>query len=577
MKSLFFLEQKEARTKNQAMKTRYLFKRWLTGLLFLLSLSAAAQPDAPIFDDWQENDKAAVEALVMYPQDTRTDILEAAQYPELLIKIESLQNATSDDFQTLIGGLDQDQQAMLYDLARYPGLVSRLAVATEIGARTINDILENYPEVIHARARKAYRDHGILLVQIDQLHLKADHQFNVLIATYPSDTREAFHRLVELPEVLSLLTENIRMTILVGDLHRKDPERLKRQMDSLNLVVAEANARELKSWKESVDDDPETMAELQSVSEEFAEEYGYDDDYYSYDDIYAEGRRPADNYVVEQYFYYNYPYWFGFPRWYYYPRWRPYPIWYESGFYVMLDGALVIHRLPSFHFTYWYFYRPYHHYYYPHLSRKFVRHTYRAPRPGNSSIAVSVRSWQRDNREVITEDWLKEAQNSIQRIREYGKFEMDRNQYNRKKQEKELSQREYLDRHQNRYPELKRANVSRSGQQQKPGTTTRPRTNAPAVNQKPTVPQRTDQTRIKRPPIRITPRVRTKTPQQKIPKVDKGVDQHRRTIERSRATPSRVSPRKITPRTTPRTVPKPQPKKAVPRTKKTRTKKGNGQ
>lgn len=557
------------------MKTKNRLSLWVLGL-FLFPLFISAQPETPLFDDWEAADKAAVEALVMYPQNTRNAILEAALYPELLIKIEGLQNETSESFQELIAGLDQDEQAALYDLSRYPGLVSRLALAKEIGARTINDILEDYPEVIHARARKAYRDQGALLMRMDELHLNADHQFNVLIATYPSVTREAFHELTELPEVLSLLTENIRMTILVGDLYQKDPDRLHRQLDSLNLVVAEANAKELENWKESVANDPEVMAELRSASEEFAEEYGYDDEYYAYDDMYADGRRTADRYVVEQYFYYNYPYWFGFPRWYYYPRWRPYPIWYESGFYVVLDGSFVIHQLPTFYFTHWYFYQPYHHYYYPHLSRHFVRHTFRAPRPGTSSIAVTVSSWQRNNREVITEAWLRNDRNSVERFREYGKFEMDRTQYNRKKQEKELSPTEYLERHKNRYPTLNRANVTRSGQIQTERPVTRPKTNASAVEQRPTVPRRTDQPKIERERIQITPRIRTETKTREAPKVKKGVDQHRRTIERSRSTSPRVTPRTTTPRATPRTVPKTQPKKIVPKTKKTRTKKGNG-
>ncbi|PHN08216.1 hypothetical protein [Flavilitoribacter nigricans] len=547
------------------MKTKIAFLPWIFGWLILFPFLLSAQPDPPLFDGWEANDKAAIEALVMYPQDTRSDILEAAKYPELLIKIESLQNKTSRQFRQLIASLDQDQQNTLYDLARYPGLVSRLALAEEIGARNIEDILVDYPEVIHARARQAFRRYGGLLLEMDEMHLAADHQFNVLIATYPSDTREAYLDLVDLPEVLSLLTENIRMTILVGDLYRKDPEQLNRQMDSLNLVVAEANTRELETWQKSVGEDPEVMAELRTASEEFAEEYGYDDVYYAYDDMYAEEEPDRDKYVIEQYFYYNYPYWFGFPNWYYYPRWRPYPIWYESGFYVVLDGTFIINRLPSFYFTFWYFNRPYHHYYYPHLSRQFVRHTYYGPRPGTSSIAVNVRSWQQNNREVITEAWLQDDRNSIERFREYGKFELDRAQYNRKKLEKELSPTEYLDRHRNKYPELNRTNAKRSAPTR---TITRPDTNVPRTAPQSTPPRQTVPRRVEPDRIRITPRVRIDTPPKKeVPKINKGVDQHRRTIERSKTPQPRV-----TPRTTPRMAPK-VPPRIVPKTKK---KKGNG-
>lgn len=554
------------------MKTRNFLPLWTVGLLFLFPHFLYPQPETPLFDGWEESDKAAIEALVMYPQNTRADILEAAQYPELLIKIEGLQHETSQQFQDLIASLGQDQQEMIYDLSRYPALVSRLVMAKEAGARSIEDILKDYPDVIHTRAKQAYREYGNLLIAADQLHLSADHQFNVLIATYPSDAREAYHNLIELPEVLSLLTENIRMTILVGDLYQKDPDRLHRQMDSLNLVVAEANAKELETWKESIEDDPEVMAELRSASNEFAEEYGYDDEYYAYDDMYNETHDRSDKYVVEQYFHYNYPYWFGFPSWYYYPRWRPYPIWYETGFYAVMDVGFVVHRLPSFYFTHWYFYRPYHHYYYPHLSRRFVRHTYYGPRPGTSSIAVSVRSWQHRNQDVITETWLQDDRNSINRFREYGKFELDRSRYNLKKTGKELSPAEYLERHPNRYPALKRTNVTRSGKAQSKRSTTRPK--ADIMDRKPTAPRQIDQPTIKRERIPIKPRVRTEVPKRTVPKVQKGVDQHRRTIERSRTTQPRVTPR-AAPKVRPKAIPRARPK-AVPKSRKTRTKKAGG-
>lgn len=558
------------------MKTKHIIPLWMLALLFVLQLKLSAQPETSIFADWSQEDKAAVEALVMYPQTTRTAILEAAQYPELLIKVEGMQTVTSSKFQELIADLDQEKQATIYDISRYPGLLSRLALAKESGQQNIKPLLEDYPEVIHVRAREAYRNYGDLLQQIDQLQLQADQQFNELIATYPAITREAMRELIELPEVLSLLTENIRMTILVGDLHQKDPIRLQQQMDSLNVVVAEANAKELENWKESVKSDPEVRTELKSATEEFAEEYGYDDDYYDYDDMYYEEEREREKYVVEQYFYYNYPYWFGFPRWYYYPRWRPYPIWYESGFYVVLDGTFVIHRLPSFYFTSWYFHRPYHHYYYPHLSRRFIRHTYYGPRPGTSSITVSVRNWQERNRELITDNWLRDDRNSIQRLREYGKFELDRAKYNQRKLEKELSQKEYLERHRNRYPSLTRSSAatrSRQLDREQPATRPRPKTDVPLPQKKPNervVPrQRTDPPSVDRERIRTQPRTRKVEPPKVVPKVKRGVDQHRRTIERSKATRPKVTPRKA-----PRTIPRAKPK-TTPKTKKTR-KKGNG-
>ncbi|MCB0629244.1 MAG: hypothetical protein R2824_02710 [Saprospiraceae bacterium] len=546
------------------MKNTHVLSLIFAALLISTSLLLKAQTDEALFTDWQEEDKAAIEALVVYPEATRLAILETARYPELLIRLESMQAETSNSFQELIASLQRDDQTMIYDLTRYPGLISRLALAKDTGQPDLKVILEDYPEVIHKRAGQAFERYGALLMEIDQLDQLADQQFRELIKPYPEATRDAMHVLVNMPEVLQLMTENIRMTILVGDLYRKDPDHLLRQMDSLQQVVAEANAKELDNWRESVEDEPEVVNDLKAAGEAFAEEYGYDDSYYEY---YEADRN--EKYVVEQYFYYNYPYWFGYPSWYFYPRWRPYPYWYESGFYVVLDGHIVIQSLPTYYFTSWYFHWPQHHYYYPYLSREFVRHTYYGPRPRTSSIAVSVNHWRANNRNLITDEWIQDDRRGAERFREYGKFEMDREQYNqRHTQQKSLTPTEFLDRNRNRYPELSRKRVT---QPERVDPTPRTRT-APTTR-----PEVTDKKTNQR--EWVNSRTKTTAPPKNAPQVDKGADHHRTTIERSRVQRPTVTPKpqtKVQPRvkTTP-TTPKRTPSKTS-ETKKTRTKKSGG-
>lgn len=533
----------------------------LAALFMSAGFSVKAQTDDPLFADWQEEDKTAIEALVMYPEATRMAILETALYPELLIRVERMQLETSTTFQEVIADLNREEQTLIYDVARYPGLISRLALARETGQPAIQTILEDYPEVIHQRAADAYEQHGARLMEIDQLDQLARQQFKELMDAYPGSTREAMHALIDMPEVLQLMTENIRMTLLVGDLYRKDRDHLLRQMDSLQQVIAEANARELDDWQETVERDPEVMNDLKAAGEAFAQEYGYDDSYYEY------RNERDDQYVVESYFYYHYPYWFGYPSWYYYPRWRPYPYWYESGFYVVLDGHIVIRSLPGFYFTSWYFHWPRHHYYYPHLSREFVRHTYYGPRPRTSSISVSVNRWRAENRNIITDDWLRDDRRGAERFREYGKFEMDREQYNqRHKQEKSLDANEFLDRNRNRYPELSRSRATQTERIEAPRTRT-----VPAV--KPDVPER-DATERER----LNSRTRKTIPPKNVPQVNKGADHHRTTIERSRVQQRTVTPKpptKVQPRTKTSTSPKRSPAKTA-ETQRTRTKKSGG-
>ena len=398
-----------------------------------------AQTEKELLAQLIAEDQDAINALVLYPENTRMAILEATLYPEALIKLESIQTQTSTAFQELLGDYSKDIQQMIWDLTRYPDLIHRLAKTD--GAAAVNNVLKDYPDVIHQRAKEASRNYHHRLVKIDNLYQSADSAFKTLLSNYAPKTQDALQHLIALPEVLTILTENIRLSILVGDLYQQDPQWIIRQADSLNLEVARQNAQEMEDWKQSLEDNPEAMEELQASTEAFAEEYGYDDEYYDWeeDDVYYDNE--VREVVVRHYYEYSYPYWFSYPSWYYYPRWRPYPFWHDWGFYYSSPRVVVVIRLPSFYFTNWYFYHPHHHYYWPHLSSHFVHH-YHGHRSFGSSITTGVTVWRSQNREIITDTWLKDERSLPKRFKEYGDFETARRKYNKKYPQKEISQEE---------------------------------------------------------------------------------------------------------------------------------------
>ena len=298
-----------------------------TILLLLLSGSVVltAQTGEPLLAQLAEEEKDAVNALVMYPEDTRLAILESSKYPEALIKMQRIQEQTSESFKELLSGYAQSTQEMIWDLTRYPGLVERLAREGNGSRSNIQAILKDYPETVHDNALSAGIQYLPLLEEIERLQVSADKAFNSLLKDYPPEVQNALNTLLGLPEVLSILTDNIELTLLVGDVYRRDPHLVLLKADSLSLEVARQNAQELEGWKEELDDNPEVVEELKASAEEFASEYGYDDEFYDYpdDDVYYDDH--SETYDVEHYYYDNYPYWFGYPYWYTYPRWRPYP------------------------------------------------------------------------------------------------------------------------------------------------------------------------------------------------------------------------------------------------------------
>ncbi len=548
---------------------------WALILLIGFSQMAYAQSDKELLAQVAAENQMAVNALVLYPQETRQSILEATLYPEALIKLESIQKTTSESFKNLVEQYPQETQETIWDLTRYPELIPNLVQLGFDQSSEVDLLTNNYPEIIHSRIWDAYSNHFTLLVRINELQQSANRAFGILLSDYPGPAQEAFSTLIDLPEVLTLLTENIRLSILVGDLYRADPEWLLHKTDSLNMVVARQNAQELEDWQESLKEDPEAKQELETSAKEFAEANAYDDLYYDGEEAYA---NEAQTQIVE-YHYYHYPFWFGYPYWYTHPRWRPYPVWYDWGFYFYPDRRISVVYLPSYYFIDWYFRYPHHHYRHPRLSAHFIRYYQRHPR-SNNSICNNVYRWQNSNKKIITDDFLKPDRDLVNRVKEYGKFESERVTYNTKNRTNPKSPTEFLEQNRRKYPALEKtvpktkpevATKRPTTVSPKPQPNTKPRTVTPPKSEVP----KTKPEVVPKRPTTISPKpqpntkLRTVTPpksevpktkpapvnRQPVPKVEEAKKYHESTWEKSR--------QKQVPRTSPQ-VPTPSTKKSTP-------------
>jgi hypothetical protein len=533
-------------------------------ILVVFGLVLFAQTDEELLRQLVEEDRSSVEALVLYPENTRLAILEAAVYPEALIRLEGMQQQTSSSFKTLLEPYPMEIQQMVWDLTRYPGLIERLVTEGDRSASRIRIILEDYPEAIHERALKAGVEYFLLLGKINELDHTSRVAFESFIRTYPPRTQDALRHLLDLPEVLSILTDNIRLTVLLGDIYKRDPQWVLQKVDSLSLEVARQQARDLEDWKQSIAEDPKAAEELKESAQVFAREYGYEDEYYAqeydYDDAYYDYENPEVVVVERNYhYYYNYPYWFGYPYWYVYPRWRPYPVWHEWGFYYRPGRNIVIIGFPSYYFTNWYFYHPSRWYYYPHLSSRFVGYYY-GPRRSTGSIVVSVDNWKRRN-PLVTDEWLAPQPTRVERIRQIGRLETDRAEFNRRNPDRPLAQPEYLERNTRKYPEIERAQAVRQ-REVAPTEPSRRDETRPAREETKVQPPARDDSR--REPAKVEP---PKTePRREVPKAEPPKTEPRREVPKTE--PPRTEPRRETPKVEP---PKTEPKREVPRTEPPKT------
>lgn len=537
----------------------------------VLPLFVFAQTEKELLTQLLEEEQSTVEALALYPESTRVAILEAARYPEALIKLESLQGKTSAAFKSILEPYPKGVQEKIWDLTRYNGLVTALVAGGQKRGADLDLALQDYPSEILQRARDMSYDYFPLLVEVDLLNQQWDDAFNELVGTYPPTTSAAIQQLVELPEVLNQLTDNIRLTVLVGDLYQRNPAWLLKQMDSLNIVVAEARAKELDAWKTTLENDPQAREELEKSARDYVSDYGYDDEFYNYDDVYYE----EQTIVKYHYYHYNYPYWFGYPYWYPYPRWRPYPYWYDWGFYYGPSHGIIVIDLPSYWFVNWYFYYPWHHYYYANLSSRFANHYY-GHRTSSSSITTNVRTWENRNRDVVTDNWLNRARTDANAFREYGKFETERQKYNNAHPDRPVSQGQFLDKNSRKYPDLtqtveRKRTLEEADKQRRDPQQLDPR--KPDVRtQPPTVePRKPD---ISPKPRTVEPR---KQPPINLPKVEQAQKHHQDAWEQSkRESPKRPSVQQ--PRTPPAKlkVPRSAPAPKINQRPSTPRKKGGG-
>jgi hypothetical protein len=97
-------------------------------ILWLFVHTGTAQTDLSLLGDLAEENKKSVEALVLYPSETRLAILQATKNPEILVKMQNMREKTSAAFRALIEDFPRTTQSVFYDLNRYPGLVESLVL-----------------------------------------------------------------------------------------------------------------------------------------------------------------------------------------------------------------------------------------------------------------------------------------------------------------------------------------------------------------------------------------------------------------------------------------------------------------
>jgi len=427
----------------------------------------------------------AVDAIAMYPRETRKVIFEASEYPEIITKLDEMQKKSQGTFAALISTFSKEEQEKIWNLTRYDFLISDLAANPKKTKEEINTLLLNYPQEIHKTAIEEQKKNYKLLGQIDKMNKTYESDFELLLNSYPPSAINAFQKLIKMPEVLGILNDNMKYTVIVGNYYKKNPERILHKTDSLNLVLTQKNTQEAYDWKQSMNEDPQAKKEYVQAAQEYAQENGYQADVYN---------TPMTEFDTN---YNSNPYncWFGYPTWYPDNSWNPNPYWYDWGFYLGSDRQPVFIGLPSSYFMDWYFYSPEHISKFAELSNHYYNYYDQHSESMNyNSVSLSVNNWRNNNRDVVTNDWDFDKTNRVERFRQYGNMEASRRKYNLSNPKQPIGRSEFINKTPNRYYFLN-DDVSKAAiNQRNSGTTARGIIAEPAKRPTVIIPERNGRT-----------------------------------------------------------------------------------
>ncbi|MBC7865846.1 MAG: DUF3300 domain-containing protein [Bacteroidia bacterium] len=376
-------------------------------------------------------DSATVTAIAIYPAAARKNILEACTYPDALVKMEEKQKTTSGQFRKLLEPYSKEVQQQLWEMTRYPGLIVKLDRADKKSKKEIEKIAAAYPEEIRASIKTNAGKYAEVFTAMNRQNKQNETEFNQFKKEYPEKTQEALKAVVNYPEVVSVLTSDMRSAVVIGDIYKRKPDWLMAKMDSISTAYAAKNAQDMEEWRRGLEKNPEAKKEMEEAGKEFAKDNGYT----------TENTVRTETIVVN-YVYEPYPYWWGYPYWYDYPYWYPQPVYYNWGYYYG-PGGIVYTGYPSPYFTYWYFHHHHHHYQYPHFSDYCIGHYY-GHRETKSGFNKEVGGWMKKNEPSVPENFFKNDKDRPDRIKEFGKSAVEYDLYKKDHPAEKITRDEFV-------------------------------------------------------------------------------------------------------------------------------------
>ena len=360
MNSIMSFQNKYAR---RASTMDWFFRGILMMLFFFASHSLILAQSNQEQSNQLETDKGIAAAIAPYDADVRQAILQASQHLEILIQLQKSQEQTVKEFQEIISGFNQKKQRWFYALTRYPDLTHTLAtLPAKQSKAAVYKLLPNQDSDLQEAAWKLYKTEKKDLVKVDDIKIAAQLGFEQSIQGLDAPSKAAFQKLATMPDVLTLITNNIELTARLADHYKSNPAQLSNHLTALHDSINVQNQYEIAAFKKQLESDPQALKEYEQAAKDYSKSNGYNlPNQQSYTN--------NPNYYNASYYGNPYSYWYGYPYWYTSPMWYPGAFGFNSGFYLGM-GGFGFYGFPSYGFSTWFFGGGYYNRY-PHLYTQF--------------------------------------------------------------------------------------------------------------------------------------------------------------------------------------------------------------
>ncbi|MFM7774226.1 MAG: hypothetical protein ACKO9V_05160 [Candidatus Kapaibacterium sp.] len=389
-------------------QTKETIMRTLMRMLVAMAVCACvhAQDNRELMRSVMRDDSEYVDVLAMADDDVQTAWLVASSAGEAVARLSTVQGQSQGRFTALAQGYTRETQADMWNVSRYTAVVERLSGAPVSDAE-LDALVAGLPGDVQQSVRRLLRESPSVFAKMNDIRWEFERGYEEVVRSYPDSVRRAFTTLRTSPEVLSLMNDNMRSTVLMGDLYKRDARTLRDALKERNRELLARKAGDVREWQNKLDADADARKELQQSAAEFAQEEGRGES-----DMVAI-TPPAPVRVV------SYAYWTGFPWWYASPIWYPYPLWYHTG-YAVVGGRWVWCGTPSWYFLRWHFRHHRHISSFPHLTNIFLDFWLFGPPRFNPWCRWETRYWYRFHQPRFAPDFRSDRSRRIERLRSFG-------------------------------------------------------------------------------------------------------------------------------------------------------------